>query len=82
MGCVDGSGPASAGRLLESAVDQTLRHQGVEVEADRVGVDPELLGEFSDTERIIGGSQGFEHCGAARLLGVIGVSSGHDGKLP
>jgi hypothetical protein len=79
---MDGSGPASPGRLLESAVDQTLSHQRIEVEADCVGMDPDPFGEFSDAEWVVGGSQCFEYGGAARLLGVVGVSSGHDGNFP
>jgi hypothetical protein len=60
MWCVHGARAAPSGRLLESAVDQSLRHERVEVEADRVGVDPEPFGELSDTQRSVGASQGLE----------------------
>ena len=78
---MDGSRPAPPGWLLESAVDQPLGHQCVEVEAGRVGVDAEPFGEFSDTQRILGDSQCFEYRGPAWALAVVLVRSGHGGQL-
>jgi hypothetical protein len=39
-----------------------LRHERIEVEADRVGMDAESSGELGDAQRNVGVSQDFEQC--------------------
>jgi hypothetical protein len=58
---VDSTRSPAAGGLFEVAVDEAFAHEGVQVEADGVGVDAESFGEFGDAERGVAGAEGVEH---------------------
>ncbi|GAT79665.1 hypothetical protein STXM2123_367 [Streptomyces sp. F-3] len=67
-GGVDGAGTAGSRGRLGPPYDRSLGRQGVQMEADGVGVDPDPFGRLRDAQRPGGGAQHVQHLTAARAL--------------
>src|SRR4051794_24701866 len=81
VGCVDGTGASRPGRRLLRPFHGTLRHQRLQVEADRIGMDAHRLGDLVDAHGCLGLTQGIQHGAAAWGLPVLFVIVVHGRHL-